>query len=53
MRDEAHVVIGLPEQVRAQISAYERAGVAELMLQWLDMDDIDGLRAFAEVVRSR
>ena len=53
MRDEGHVVIGLPEQVRAQIDAYERAGVEELMLQWLDMDDIDGLRAFAEVVRAR
>jgi alkanesulfonate monooxygenase SsuD/methylene tetrahydromethanopterin reductase-like flavin-dependent oxidoreductase (luciferase family) len=53
MRDEGHVVIGLPEQVRVQIDAYARAGVAELMLQWLDMDDIDGLRAFAEVIRSR
>jgi F420-dependent oxidoreductase-like protein len=53
MRDEGHVVIGLPEQVRAQIDAYERAGVEELMLQWLDLDDIDGLQAFAEVVRAR
>jgi len=53
MRDEGHVVIGLPEQVRVQIDAYAHAGVAELMLQWLDMDDIDGLRAFAKVIRSR
>jgi hypothetical protein len=33
-----------------QIKVFEAAGVQELMLQWFDMDDIDGLRAFAESV---
>jgi F420-dependent oxidoreductase-like protein len=50
---ERHAIIGTPDMVAEQIAAYAAAGVEELMLQWLDMDDIDGLRAFAEVVRSR
>ena len=33
-----------------QIQAYAAAGVEELMLQWFDLDDIDGLRAFAKSV---
>jgi len=36
-----------------QIQSYAGAGVEELMLQWFDMDDIDGLRAFAESVLPR
>lgn len=37
---------------RAQVEAYEEAGVQELMLQWFDLDNIDGLRAFAKAVLS-
>jgi len=33
-----------------QIHAYENAGADEVMLQWLDLDDIDRLRAFAASV---
>jgi F420-dependent oxidoreductase-like protein len=36
-----------------QIPAYEEAGVQELMLQWFDLDDIGGLRAFAKKVLHR
>lgn len=43
-------VVGTPDMVIKQIRAYEDAGVEELMLQWFDMDDIDGLHAFAESV---
>lgn len=46
---ERHVVAGTPEQARAQIAAYAAAGVEELFLQWIDVDDIAGLRAFARV----
>lgn len=46
------VIIGRPEQVREQLATYAAAGVHEIMLQWLDMDDIDGLHALAEVVHS-
>ncbi len=31
-----------------QIRAFADAGVEELMLQWLDLEDRDGIRAFAE-----
>lgn len=48
----APFIIGQPEQVRKQLAAYAAAGVSEILLQWLDLDDIDGLRAFAEVART-
>lgn len=45
-----HALIGGPAEILAQVQAYARAGVAELMLQWFDIDDMDGLRAFARSV---
>ncbi len=33
--------------------AFEQAGAEEVMLQWLDLDDIDGLQAFAASVLPR
>jgi F420-dependent oxidoreductase-like protein len=45
-----NVIVGTPDTVAEQIDAYRKAGVEELMLQWLDQDDIEGLRALAEVV---
>jgi F420-dependent oxidoreductase-like protein len=43
-------IAGTPESVLQRIRDYEAAGVQELMLQWLDLDDLDGLRALAETV---
>src|SRR4051812_9658411 len=43
-------IVGTPDECRAQIAAYADAGVSELMLQWLDLDDLAGLRAFGESV---
>lgn len=51
-RANAPFIIGQPEQVRQQLAAYAAAGVSEILLQWLDLDDIDGLRAFAEVAQT-
>jgi F420-dependent oxidoreductase-like protein len=51
VRGERPLIVGTPEMVAEQIAAYARAGVEELMLQWLELDDIDGLRAFGEVAR--
>lgn len=45
-----HALIGTSEIIKQQIAAYAQAGVEELMLQWFDMDDIDGLQAFAQTV---
>ncbi len=50
MRASHKNIVGTPEMVREQIAAYAEAGVQELMLQWLDLDDIEGLRAFAQTV---
>ena len=43
-------VVGTPDSVIEQIQRYAAAGVEELMLQWFDIDDMDGLRAFAKSV---
>ncbi|HEY0756253.1 MAG TPA: TIGR03560 family F420-dependent LLM class oxidoreductase [Ktedonobacteraceae bacterium] len=41
---------GNAEQILSQIQLYTQAGAQELMLQWPDLDDIEGLRAFASDV---
>jgi F420-dependent oxidoreductase-like protein len=45
-----NAIAGTPDSAIEQIKTYERAGAQELMLQWFDLDDIDGLRGFAESV---
>src|SRR5258708_3258030 len=47
MTTQHHEIAGTADMIIEQIKAYEAAGVEELMLQWFDIDDIDGLRAFA------
>jgi len=44
------IVVGTGDQVRPQLEALAAAGVQELMLQWLDLDDTDGLVALGEAV---
>jgi F420-dependent oxidoreductase-like protein len=41
------LLVGTPEMLIEQIKAYADVGVEELMMQWFDIDDLDGLRAFA------
>ena len=43
-------LVGTPEEVVAQIRAFEAAGIAELSLQWCEMDDIEGLKMLAQEV---
>jgi F420-dependent oxidoreductase-like protein len=50
LHTERGAIAGTAAVVAEQIRAYAGAGVEELMLQWFDMDDIEGLRAFAEDV---
>lgn len=47
---EHGVVFGTAAQVVDQLGKFAEAGVQRLMLQWLDLDDIDGLAALAETV---
>jgi len=43
-------IVGTADMIAEQIQTYAAAGVEELMLQWLDLDDIEGLSAFAQQV---
>jgi F420-dependent oxidoreductase-like protein len=53
LRTEWGAIAGSAEVAIEQIRAYEQAGVEELMLQWLDADDVGGAEAFAKDVLSR
>jgi alkanesulfonate monooxygenase SsuD/methylene tetrahydromethanopterin reductase-like flavin-dependent oxidoreductase (luciferase family) len=44
------VVVGGVSEVLEQIKEYEAAGVQRIMLQWLELDDLDGLEAMAKGV---
>ncbi len=44
------LLVGSGEQIAWQIAAYERAGASRIMIQWLDLDDLDGLTALAAAV---
>lgn len=47
---ERGAVAGTPVQVREQLGALEDAGCQEVMLQWLELDNIEGLRDLAQAV---
>jgi F420-dependent oxidoreductase-like protein len=47
---DGSAIVGTPDMVVKQLQAYANAGVEELMLQWFDQDDIEGLQAFAASV---
>ncbi|MFL5629496.1 MAG: TIGR03560 family F420-dependent LLM class oxidoreductase [Ktedonobacteraceae bacterium] len=50
MTTQHYEIAGTADMIIEQIKTYAAAGVEELMLQWFDIDDIDGLRAFAASV---
>jgi len=50
MATRDHEIVGTTDMVIEQIKIYEAAGAEELMLQWFDVDDLDGLRTFAKSV---
>ena len=47
---EHGIVFGMASQVVDQLGRFAEAGVQRIMLQWLDLDDLDGLAALAESV---
>jgi alkanesulfonate monooxygenase SsuD/methylene tetrahydromethanopterin reductase-like flavin-dependent oxidoreductase (luciferase family) len=53
LRTRSKAIIGTPDEVAAQIRAYEDAGVEEIMAQFLVVDDFDGIRILAEEVLPR
>ncbi len=44
------IIVGTQGQVVDQLGELEAAGVQRIMLQWLDLDDLEGLEAFAKSV---
>ena len=44
------LVVGTGDQLADQLAAFGEAGVQRIMLQWLDLDDLDGLEALAKAV---
>ncbi|HWQ12604.1 MAG TPA: TIGR03560 family F420-dependent LLM class oxidoreductase [Roseiflexaceae bacterium] len=53
LREGDRRVAGTTDAVVEQLRAYAAAGVEEILLQWFDLDDIDGLRGFAQAVLPR
>jgi F420-dependent oxidoreductase-like protein len=47
---ENGLVVGTGSEIVDQLGRWEEAGVQRIMLQWLDLDDIDGLEALAHAV---
>ncbi len=47
---ERGIVVGTPAQVVDQLGELAQAGAQRVMLQWLDLDDLDGLEALAQAV---
>ncbi len=50
LKSDGGTIVGTPAMIIEQINAYAKVGAGELILQWFDLDDIDGLRAFAASV---
>lgn len=44
------IVAGSRNEVVEQLQELEQAGLQRIMLQWLDLDDLDGLKALAKAV---
>ncbi len=44
---QSGIICGLADEFREQLYAYKAAGVQRIMLQWLDLDDLDGLESLA------
>ena len=44
------VIAGEPSAIKEQLQVLEQAGLQRIMLQWLDLDDLDGMEALAKAV---
>ena len=46
----AGLVLGTPTRVSEQIAALDEAGVERMYVQWIDLDDMDGMKSSFEVL---
>lgn len=44
------MIVGTPEQMAGQLQQLHQAGVQRIMLQWIDLDDIEGLEIISREV---
>jgi alkanesulfonate monooxygenase SsuD/methylene tetrahydromethanopterin reductase-like flavin-dependent oxidoreductase (luciferase family) len=49
LRDRG-ILVGVASEIVEQIAAFAAVGVERIMVQWLDLDDLDRLTAFANRV---
>ncbi|MBI5303521.1 MAG: LLM class F420-dependent oxidoreductase [Chloroflexi bacterium] len=47
---ERGIIVGVANQIVEQLGKLAQAGAQRVMLQWLDLDDLDGLEAMAKSV---
>ena len=50
---ERGMIVGTPSAVVDQLAQLAEVGMQQVMFQWFDMDDLDGLEAFAQTVLSQ
>jgi F420-dependent oxidoreductase-like protein len=44
------IIVGAGDEIVPQLEAYAQAGAERIMLQWLELDDLDGIASLAETV---
>lgn len=47
---ERGMIVGTPSEVVQQLGEFSEIGMQQVMLQWFNYDDLDGLEAFAKTV---
>ena len=47
---ERGIIAGVGEEISEQLQGLYDAGVQRVMLQWLELDDLDGLKDLAKAV---
>ena len=47
---EQGMIVGVGKEIQTQLQQLSEAGVQRIMLQWLDLDDLEGLKELARVV---
>ncbi len=45
------IPVGTPDRVAESVAAFEDAGVERIYVQWLDLDDLDGMKETVSIVR--
>jgi F420-dependent oxidoreductase-like protein len=51
-RASGMIAVGGETEMREQLGAWSAAGVERIMLQWLELDDLDGLEGLARVIQA-